>query len=204
MKRLKMTRLMMLALVLAPLTSMAAPPQAFNFSCASIGGVNSDGKGNVWINGAKATIKSFNENYWEAKSGKNTVSISRKDDGNPEVSWAGPNRKHGICQPEDNVDFAVAKKSTHAGPSFSCSAVEKGSMEEIICQSPSLSAMDLKLNGVYKQALAKSKNDPMLKAEQRGWIKGRNECWKEQDKPVCLAREYSGRMTELQNKWGVK
>lgn len=77
-------------------------------------------------------------------------------------------------------------------------------MEEIICQSPSLSAMDLKLNGVYKQALAKSKNDPMLKAEQRGWIKGRNECWKEQDKPVCLAREYSGRMTELQNKWGVK
>ncbi|MBA4714204.1 MULTISPECIES: lysozyme inhibitor LprI family protein [Citrobacter] len=204
MKRLKMTRLMMLALVLAPLASMAAAPQAFNFSCASIGGVNSDGKGNVWINGTKATIKTFNENYWEAKSGKNTVSISRKDDGNPEVSWAGPNRKHGICQPEDNVDFSVAKKSTHAGPSFSCSAVEKGSMEEIICLSPSLSAMDLRLNEVYKQALAKSKNDPTLKAVQRGWIKGRNECWKEQDKPACLGREYSERMTELQNKWGVK
>ena len=195
---------MMLALVLTPVTSMAASPMAFNFSCASIGGVNSDGNGNVWINGEKATIKTFNENYWEAKSGKNTVSISRKDDGNPEVSWAGPNRKHGICQPEDNVDFSPAKNSTHAGPSFSCSAAEKGSMEEIICQSPSLSAMDLKLNGVYKQALAKSKNDPTLKAEQRGWIKGRNECWKEQDKPACLAREYSERMTELQSKWGVK
>ena len=47
MKRLKMTRLMMLALVFTPLTSMAASPLAFNFSCASIGGVNSDGKGNV-------------------------------------------------------------------------------------------------------------------------------------------------------------
>lgn len=77
---------MMLALALTPLTSMAASPLAFNFSCASIGGVNSDGKGNVWIDGAKATVKAFNENYWEATSGKNTVSISRKDDGNPDVS----------------------------------------------------------------------------------------------------------------------
>lgn len=41
-------------------------------------------------------------------------------------------------------------------------------MEEIICQSPSLSAMDLKLNGIYKQALVKSNNDSTLKAEQRG------------------------------------
>lgn len=81
-----MTRLMMLALVLTPLTSMAASPLAFNFNCASIGGVNSDGKGNVWIDGGKATVKAFNENYWEATSGKNTVSISRKDDGNPDVS----------------------------------------------------------------------------------------------------------------------
>ncbi len=89
MKRLKMTRLMMLALVFTPLTSMAASPLAFNFSCASIGGVNSDGKGNVWIDGSKATVKAFNENYWEAKSGNNTVSISRKDDGNPDVSGVG-------------------------------------------------------------------------------------------------------------------
>ena len=65
--------------------------------------------------------------------------------------------------------------------------------------------MDLKLNGIFKQALAKSKNDPMLKAEQRGWIKGRNECWKEKDdEPACIARSYSERMTELHNKWGVK
>lgn len=195
---------MMLALVLTPLTSMAASPLAFNFSCANIGGVNSDGKGNVWIDGTKATVKTVNENFWEAKSGKNTVSISRKDDGNPDVSWTGPDRKHGICLPEDNIDFSPTKVSPQTGPSFSCSAVEKGSMEEIVCQNPPLSAMDLKLNGMYKQALVKSKNDPMLKAEQRGWIKGRNECWKEQDKPACISREYTQRMTELQNKWHVK
>ena len=199
-----MTRLMMLALIITPLTSMAAAPLALNFSCASIGGVKSDGTGNVWINGEKAIVKTFNENYWEAKSGKNTVSISRKDDGNPDVSWTGPNRKHGVCLPEDNKSYAPVKKSSNAGPTFSCSAVDKGSMEEIICHSPSLSAMDVKLNAVYQQALVKSKNDPMLKAEQRGWIKGRNECWKEQDKPACLSREYSQRMSELQNKWGVR
>ena len=68
---------MMLALVFTPLTSMAASPLAFNFSCASIGGVNSDGKGNVWIDGSKATVKSFNDNYWEAKSGKNTLSCGQ-------------------------------------------------------------------------------------------------------------------------------
>ncbi|WP_220708937.1 lysozyme inhibitor LprI family protein [Citrobacter portucalensis] len=204
MKRLKMTRLMMLALIFTPLTSMAASPLAFNFSCASIGGVNSDGKGNVWIDGSKATVKAFNENYWEAKSGNNTVSISRKDDGNPDVSWSGPNRKHGVCLPEDNIDFSGAKKSTSTGPSFSCAAVAKGSIEEIICHSPSLSEMDLALNGAYKQALVKSSNNPTLKAEQRGWVKGRNECWKEQDKSACIARNYNERMAELHSKWGVK
>lgn len=199
-----MTKLMMIALVITPLTSMAATPLAFNFSCASIGGVNSDGKGNVWINGEKATVKTFNDNYWEAKSGKNVLSISRNDDGNPDVSWTGSNRKHGICQPEDNKSYAPAKKTANSGPSFSCSAVDKGSMEEVICQSPSLSAMDMKLNEAYKQALVTSKDDPVLKAEQRGWIKGRNECWKEEDKPACISREYSQRMTELQNKWDGK
>lgn len=195
---------MMLALVLTPLTSMAASPLAFNFSCADIGGVNSDGKGNVWIDGSKATVKTVNENYWEARSGNNTLSIARNDDGKPDVSWAGPKRKHGVCLPEDNIDFSGAKKSTHNGPSFSCSAVAKGSIEEVICQSPALSTMDLALNGAYKQALVKSSNNWMLKAEQRGWIKGRNECWKEQDKPACIARNYNERMTELHNKWGVK
>ena len=64
--------------------------------------------------------------------------------------------------------------------------------------------MDLALNGAYKQALVKSSNNQTLKAEQRGWVKGRNECWKEQDKSACIARNYSERMAELHSKWGVK
>lgn len=63
-------------------------------------------------------MKTFNENYWEVKSGKNTVSISRNDDGSPAVSWTGPNRKHGICQPDDEKSYAPAKKIGECWPVF--------------------------------------------------------------------------------------
>ncbi|MCS3600885.1 uncharacterized protein YecT (DUF1311 family) [Buttiauxella sp. BIGb0471] len=202
-----MKKFILLALSLVPLASFAAPPQPFNFSCGQTGGVYSDGKGGVWVDGHKATIKQSSPTYWEASSGKTVISIGRSAEGNPEISFTGPNRTHGICSPEDEVSFAPAaakKTEDKSGPSFSCAAVSKGSMEDLICQSKTLSAQDLKLTETYKQALAKSKNNPTLKAEQRGWIKGRNECWKEDDKNACLAGSYQQRISELQSKYGVK
>lgn len=207
-----MKNIVLIALVLFPLASQAAtekttPPQAFNFSCGKTGGTYSDGKGGVWVNGQKATIKQSSPTYWEATNGKTVISIVRSADGNPEISFTGPNRTHGVCLPEDEVSFAPTenkKSQQQTGPSFSCSGVNKGSMEDRICQSKTLSAQDLKLTETYKQALAKSKNNPTLKAEQRGWIKGRNECWKEDDKNACLAGSYQQRISELQSKYGVK
>lgn len=202
-----MKKLTLIALSLLPLASFAAPPQAFNFSCGKTGGVYSDGNGGVWVDGQKATIKQSSPTYWEATSGKTVISIARSTDGNPEISFTGPNRTHGVCLAEDEVSFApTAQKTTSAksGPSFSCAAVTKGSMEELICQSSTLSAMDLKLTETYKQALVKSHNNSTLKAEQRGWIKGRNECWKEDDKNACLANSYQQRLSELQSKYDIK
>jgi uncharacterized protein len=40
-----------------------------------------------------------------------------------------------------------------------------------------------------------------LKAEQRGWIKGRNECWKSDDKRGCVKTEYERRIAELQARY---
>ena len=37
---------------------------------------------------------------------------------------------------------------------------------------------------------------------QRGWIKGRNECWKESDSRQCVEESYQLRITELQIKGG--
>ncbi len=202
-----MKKLMLIALALFPLASFAAPPQAFNFSCGKTGGVYSDGKGDVWVDGQKATVKQSSASYWEATSGKTVISIVRSAEGNPDISFTGPNRTHGVCLAEDEVSFAPgANKQTAAksGPSFSCAAVSQGSMEELICQSDTLSAMDLKLTDTYKKALVKSNNNSTLKAEQRGWIKGRNESWKADDKNKCLSDEYQQRISELQNKYQVK
>ncbi|MGE3523991.1 MAG: lysozyme inhibitor LprI family protein, partial [Candidatus Dadabacteria bacterium] len=72
----------------------------------------------------------------------------------------------------------AASSALAAGPSFDCAKAEAGSIEEMICNDPGLTALDVKLAAVYKEALAKATNEhpPVLKAEQRGWIKGRDDC----------------------------
>ena len=86
------------------------------------------------------------------------------------------------------------------GPSYDCDKVEANSIEEIICKDYDLSALDRKLSIIYSAAAKKATNEypPVLKAEQRGWIKGRNECWKNADKHACVQDEYQRRIAELQ------
>lgn len=90
-----------------------------------------------------------------------------------------------------------------AAPSFDCAKVTKGSVEEHICQSPELSKLDQQMAEVYGQASAKASNEhpPVLKAEQRGWIKGRNDCWKAGDKDACIQDSYRLRIAELQARY---
>jgi uncharacterized protein len=68
----------------------------------------------------------------------------------------------------------VAVSAMAQGPSFDCSKVEKGSIEELVCQSDELSALDRQMAEVYSAAAKKAiyEHPPVLKAEQRGWIKG--------------------------------
>jgi uncharacterized protein YecT (DUF1311 family) len=90
-----------------------------------------------------------------------------------------------------------------AGPSFDCSKVEKGSIKELICKDNELFALDQKMAGAYAAAAEKAVNEypPVLKAEQRGWIKGRNDCWKEADKRKCVEESYRRRIAELQSRY---
>lgn len=90
------------------------------------------------------------------------------------------------------------------GPSFDCSAVEPGSIEVLICDDAELSAIDRTMAEVYAAASAKAVNEhpPVLEVEQRGWIKGRDECWKADDKRACVENEYRTRIVELQIKSG--
>jgi uncharacterized protein len=90
-----------------------------------------------------------------------------------------------------------------SGPSFDCSKVEKDSIEELICNDDELSELDLKMAEVYAAAAKKAVNEhpPVLKAEQRGWIKGRNDCWKSADRRQCVEESYRRRIAELQARY---
>ena len=63
------------------------------------------------------------------------------------------------------------------GPAFDC-AKAQGEAEQLVCKDEGLAALDRKLDEVFKTARAKATNEvpPVLVAEQRGWVRGRNEC----------------------------
>jgi uncharacterized protein len=88
-------------------------------------------------------------------------------------------------------------------PSFSCDKVQAGSIEEMVCTDSALSSLDRRLADVYAQASRKAVNEhpPMLQAEQRGWIKGRDDCWKSDDRRGCVEGEYKRRIAELQARY---
>ncbi len=110
---------------------------------------------------------------------------------------------------------ARAEAQTAApGPSFDCSKANS-EVEKLICADRGLADLDHKLAGVYEAALRKAKDDvpSWLRTQQRGWVKGRNECWKakDADNPVylteswiatdvrsCVEGEYRLRIAELQ------
>lgn len=95
------------------------------------------------------------------------------------------------------------------GPSYDC-AKASGEIETLICQNAGLAALDRKLATTYKQAVAVQKKTAdaaagtkTLQATQRGWVKGRNDCWKETDKTKCVKDSYQRRITELQVQYSL-
>jgi uncharacterized protein len=89
-----------------------------------------------------------------------------------------------------------------AKPSFKCGKKDAHEIEILICQNDQLAALDVSLSQLYNTVL---KNTPAkaqrrLKAEQSGWVKGRNDCWKADDKVACTRSEYESRINELKDR----
>lgn len=76
-------------------------------------------------------------------------------------------------------------------------------MEDLICDDEDLSALDRKMASVYAAASQKAVDERprVLKAEQRGWIKGRNDCWKSNDRRNCVESSYRFRIAEFQTRY---
>lgn len=99
------------------------------------------------------------------------------------------------------VVFALVPVAhAQSGPSFDCDPPPESTVEKLICKDAALAALDRKLAEAYKAATAKAEGAAAstLTATQRGWIKGRNDCWKDADVAVCAAKAYQQRIAELQ------
>lgn len=104
------------------------------------------------------------------------------------------------CQYIDQLIAGKQALQKQVNPSFDCKAVRTGSMESLICANNSLAKLDNQLTDTYQQALIKTdqQGNKRLKTEQRGWIKGRNECWKAVNKEQCIENAYITRAAQLQ------
>ena len=93
--------------------------------------------------------------------------------------------------------------ASDAGPSFDCAQKLTSSVEQRICADPKLAALDRQMAEVYAAATAKANgaDAQSLSALQRGWIKGRNDCWKSADVPACVTTSYRQRIAELQARY---
>ena len=99
----------------------------------------------------------------------------------------------------------VAPGAHAADPSFDCQSVPEGRIESLVCADDTLSDLDRKLAEVYSLASARAHNEhpPVLRAEQRGWIKGRDDCWKAANEGDCVAQAYMTRIAELQARYAL-
>jgi|GEM_PF-300820 len=82
----------------APAAAPAGIP-LLNASCPTNLDVHADQGGPVYINGKEATLKRFNDNYYEARDAAtgSVVSISRNPDSTMAVSYTGKGGANGIC-----------------------------------------------------------------------------------------------------------
>jgi len=102
------------------------------------------------------------------------------------------------------VTLAATPAFAQEGPSFDCTKAES-SAEKLVCSDAALATLDRRVNARFLEAieLAKKENNGQgtaeqdLRAEQRGWIKGRDECWKAEDQRACVENAYLTREGQL-------
>jgi uncharacterized protein len=93
-------------------------------------------------------------------------------------------------------------------PSFDCLKAATNA-EELVCSDAALAALDRRLAKRFAEAIEMVTSLDVgadealetLRATQRGWIKGRDECWKADDLRACVETAYLMRENELVARW---
>jgi uncharacterized protein len=86
------------------------------------------------------------------------------------------------------------------GPSFDCAKAD-GTVETLICRDRQLGELDRETTRLFSLArdgagMTESRRAELI-ARERGWIKGRNDCWKADDPRGCVVASYAQRIHEL-------
>ena len=82
----------------ASATAVEAKVPFFNAVCPGQIEVHADAGGPVYVDGKETKLKRFNDNYYEARLGALTISVTIMPDGSPDISYTGKGRAHGVCQ----------------------------------------------------------------------------------------------------------
>jgi uncharacterized protein len=91
-----------------------------------------------------------------------------------------------------------ARPTADGSPSFDCAAAASEA-EKLVCSDPALAALDRRLAEVHARAKAAPGADQArMTAEQRGWAKGRDDCWKSVERSRCVSEAYMTRTAQLQ------
>ncbi|MCO6384218.1 MliC family protein [Oceanicola sp. 502str15] len=104
--------------------------------------------------------------------------------------------------------FALLIASPAAAQSFDCAKAES-SAEQLVCSNARLGALDERIAATYASALDAARGldagaaeaETTLKATQRGWISGRDECWKTENVEACVEQSYLRREAEMVATW---
>lgn len=111
------------------------------------------------------------------------------------------------------VGLAMAARAE--GQTLNCGKAQ-GEVEKLICGDTALLALNHQLDTAYRAALIKASGSlaPRLRREQRGWVKGRNDCWKTRGQQTwitatwtvdtvraCVDGQTRVRISELQAVW---
>ncbi|WP_286236923.1 MliC family protein [Neptuniibacter halophilus] len=95
-------------------------------------------------------------------------------------------------------------------PGYSCDKAAH-EIEQLVCGDQELIRLDHLLNEVFRVSLRRAAGlddrpdqaVKQLRARQRGWIKGRNACWKAMaEKRSCTLKRYQQRIAQLEADWG--
>lgn len=121
-------------------------------------------------------------------------------------------RLENLSSPDAVTDVAASEGDadkkpvpTDAKPSFDCDQELNSSIEELVCRDSRLAALDQQMSEVFTAAskTEKAQNDKHFKARQRGWIKGRNDCWKAENQRACTEDSYKVGIAALQARYGL-